>query len=492
MELKEQELNFQQIADASPIALVITNNRGKIVYTNAALISLFGYQEKELEGRELDFLLEDIHQIYPQGFWFDESNHLSAVGQGNAKEFLAQDKSGTKFPVEVQMMPVKTNERFYMVLSISSISERVKAIEQLSLIIESALNAMILTDSSGRIVVANKQTELLFGYERSELTGKKIEVLVPQRMRKDHPGHRKGFYEHPKARPMGAGRDLYAVKKDGTEIPVEIGLNPVEKDGEKYVLASVIDITERKKNEEAIQQYARQIEEKNKELEEFAHVASHDLREPLNSIISLTEILLLRKSGQLDEETVKLLGFIDRSALRMTELIKGLLEYAQLGNSKDLVLTDLNELLETVLLDLDASVKASGAIITHEELPVVKVYAMEFRLLLQNLISNALKYRKPDVPPRITITSKQAGSGWEFAVTDNGIGIPENKSDLVFKLFHRLHGKNEYEGTGIGLAHCRKIVELHEGKIWVKSKVGEGSTFYFFIPAKINRQKAHQ
>lgn len=486
MDIKDQELNFQSILEGTPIALVLTSTKGKIIYINDFAADMFGYTKMELEDKGLDILLVDMYQKYPQSYWNNYFANPNSVEHEEGKEFSAQMKSGKVFPVEIRMTTVKAGENFYVLTTVTNISERVKAIEQLGLIVESALNAMILTDSEGKIVMANTPTELLFGYERTELIGKRIEMLVPQRMRKQHPHHRKQFYSHPKARPMGAGRDLYAVKKDGTEIPVEIGLNPVEKDGKRYVLASVIDITERKRNEKAIRLYARQIEEKNKELEEFAHVASHDLREPLNSIISLTEILMQRKSTHLDEEGIKLLGYIDKSASRMTELITGLLEYAQLGNSKELALIDLNELLETVVLDLNASVKASGARIISGKLPVLNVYVMEFRLLLQNLISNALKYRQPDIPPVISISSMQVKKGWEFSVADNGIGIPEAQKEKVFNLFHRLHGRNEYEGTGIGLAHCRKIIELHNGNIWLESKLGEGSTFYFFIPDKLN------
>ncbi len=486
MEIKKQEFDFQLIIEAAPIALILTNNRGKIVYVNDFAINMFGYQKNELEGEGLEFLLKDVHPTHFQKYRDNYFSHPDSNKPEQEKEFTAQTKSGKEFHVEVLLTPVNTGENNLFLTSFTSISERVKAIEQLKLIVESALNSMILTDSAGKIVMVNKHTEVLFGYDRNELIGKKIEVLVPQRLKKHHPHHRENFYAHPRARPMGAGRDLFAVKKDGTEIPVEIGLNPVEKDGVQYVLASVIDITERKKNEEAIQQYARQIEEKNKELEEFAHVASHDLREPLNSIKSLIEILVQRKSEQLDEEGIKMLNFIDKSTSRMNELITGLLDYAQLGSSKELVLTDLNELLHTVLLDLNSSIKATGANINQEKLPVLKVYAMEFRLLLQNLISNALKYRQPGIPPEISISSKRVKMGWEFSVADNGIGIPEAQKEKIFDLFHRLHGRNEYEGTGIGLAHCRKIIELHNGRIGVDSSLGKGSTFFFFIPDNLS------
>lgn len=483
MKIKDRELGFRLIIEASPVALILTNNEGKIIYLNNFAEKMFDYQEKELEGKGVDSLLNDIYTVKPPEFWKKYFTQPTSIRLGEDNSFMAETKTGQKFPAEVQMNPIKTEESIYVLITITNVSDRLKANEQLRLVVESALNAMILTDSSGKILVINKQTELLFGYGRNELIGEKIEILVPQRMKQHHPHHRQKFHDQPKARPMGAGRDLFGVKKDGTEIPVEIGLNPVEKDGEMLVLASVIDITERKKNEEAIRLYARQIEEKNKELEEFTNVASHDLREPLNSIIGFTELLKERNSDQLDEDGNKMLDFIGKSSSRMSDLIIGLLDYARLGNSKELATTDLNKLLLTVLLDLDSSIKASDAEIKAGEMPVLNVFSMEFRLLFQNLISNSLKYRKPDAAPQISISANKVQYGWEFKVSDNGIGIPEDQKEKVFNLFHRLHKRNEFEGTGIGLAHCRKIAELHGGRIWVESEVGKGSTFYFFIPS---------
>jgi PAS domain S-box-containing protein len=485
LETKNQELSFRLLMEASPIALILTNRLGKIIYLNNFAETLFSYQRNDLTNRGLDVLLPEMIAIYPPDFWTNYFTNPTMLRLGGDNEFSAQMKSGAKFPVEVRMNPIETGLNTYVLTAITDLSDRLKANEQFRLIVESALNAMILTAADGTIELVNRQTELLFGYDRNELTGKKIEVLVPQRMKQHHPEHRKNFYAHPKARPMGAGRDLFGVKKDGTEVPLEIGLNPVEKNGVQYVLASVIDITERKKNEENIRVYARQIEEKNKELEEFTHVASHDLKEPLNSIISITGLLMEKKKDQLDEESLRMVELIGKSSNRMTELITDLLDYAQLGNSKELVFINLNDMVKTVLLDLNSSIEASGAKVYIDRLPVLHVYAMEFRLLLQNIISNALKYRKHDVSPEIKVSAERVKEGWEFAISDNGIGIPVNQTDKIFNLFHRLHGRNEYEGTGIGLAHCRKIAELHNGKIWVESQPGKGSTFYFFIPSVI-------
>lgn len=482
MEIKQKDINLQIILEASPIALVLINERENIVYVNNFAENLFSYKKAELKGQALDILLPDIHRIKPPEFWQNYFINPTTFRVGPDDDVTALTKTGRGFPAEVRINPIGAEGQIYFLVAITDISERIRANEQFKLLVESALNAMILTDPSGNIAMVNKQTEVLFGYDRKELIGQKIEILVPSRMKQHHPEHRRNFHAHPKARPMGAGRDLFAVKKDGTEIPVEIGLNPIHKDGEQYVLASVIDITGRKKTEEAIKRYTHEIEEKNKELEEFTNVASHDLREPLNSIISLAELLIISKKDQLDEDGKKMLDYISKSSARMSEMITGLLEYARMGKSMNLESTNLNELVNTVLLDLDSSIIGCNAKINVAPLPTINVYPIEIRLLFQNLISNALKYRFQEVSPEIFITARQVKKGWEFSIKDNGIGIPDPQKEKIFNLFHRLHGRNKYDGTGIGLAQCRKIAELHNGRIWVESTLGEGSTFFFFIP----------
>ncbi|MBN1985490.1 MAG: PAS domain S-box protein, partial [Prolixibacteraceae bacterium] len=323
-----------------------------------------------------------------------------------------------------------------------------------------------------------------FGYKRNELVGQKVELLIPARLQKYHPSLREKFYANPQARPMGAGRDLYGVRKDGKEIPIEIGLNPLEKNESNFVLASIIDITERKKTEEEIRLYTKRIEDKNKELEQFTFIASHDLREPLNSITSLIELLLEDAEGKLDDETLKRLHFISQSSNRMKDLVKGLLDYARLGKNSEFEQVDCNEIVAAVVNDLEVLIKNSEAEIKVNKLPVFHALEIEMRLLFQNLISNAMKYRAPGRKPKIEIAAKKVKNGWEFAVSDNGIGIPPDQKEKIFIIFQRLHRRDEYEGIGVGLAHCRKIVELHDGKIWVESEPGKGSTFYFFIPLK--------
>lgn len=486
MDEKLKEISFYLMVDASPIALILVNSIGKISFLNQHAEDLFLYRKNELIGQDIDVLFPEIMQQDYSDLFKKYTSDPGSRTVINNQDLYAIKKTGITFPVEIGLNPIVTVDGTLILAAVVDITERKKANEQFRLVVESAPNSMILVDSSGKIVLINKQTENLFGYKRDELIGKNIEILVPERLKKEHPAHRMGFHANPQTRPMGAGRDLFAIKKDGTEIPVEIGLNPIEKDNSTFVLASVIDITERKKNEEAIRLYTKQIEDKNNELEQFSYIASHDLREPLNSIRGLIYMMLDDQQNKPDDKTLSILKMISNSATRMSELITGLLEYARIGNNREFKKVDLNPVLTLVLNDLEDSIQESNATIKITKLPVLLTLEIEIRLLFQNLISNALKFRKPGVDPEIFISAEKDNSGWIFSVKDNGIGIPAEKKEEVFIIFQRLHNRSDYEGTGIGLAHCRKIVELHDGRIWVESEPGIGSTFYFFIPSKIS------
>lgn len=484
MNVKHKELSFQLMVEASPIALVLVNSFGKIAYINSYAEKLFLYEKSGLIGKDVGILIPERYRNKHPHFMQKYFAHPETRKMGENRELFGVKKNGIEFPVEIGLNPIVTVEGTLVLAAIIDITEREKANEQFRLVVESAPNSMVLVDYSGHIVMVNRQTEVLFGYKRNELVGQKVELLIPARLQKYHPSLREKFYAHPQARPMGAGRDLYGVRKDGKEIPIEIGLNPLEKNESHFVLASIIDITERKKTEEEIRLYTKRIEDKNKELEQFTFIASHDLREPLNSITSLIELLLEDAGGKLDDETLKRLNFISQSSNRMKDLVKGLLDYARLGKNSEFEQVDCNEIVATVVNDLEVLIKNSEAEIKVNKLPVFHALEIEMRMLFQNLISNAIKYKSPNQNPRIEITAKKVKNGWEFAVSDNGIGIPPDQKEKIFIIFQRLHRRDEYEGIGVGLAHCRKIVELHDGKIWVESEPGKGSTFYFFIPLK--------
>ena len=225
----------------------------------------------------------------------------------------------------------------------------------------------------------------------------------------------------------------------------------------------------------------KELERKNKELEQFAFVASHDLQEPIRTSSGFAELLQRQYKGKLDEKADKYLSFIMYSSDRMTTLIKELLDYSRIGFEEKQVIIDCNQVMEELKADLSKSIAESGAVITYENLPVINGYKVGINQLFQNLIHNAIKFRKAEVIPQINIRCMKEDQYWHFAITDNGIGIPKEYFDKIFLIFQRLHSRTEYEGTGIGLSHCKKIVELHNGKIWLDSIPLSGSTFHFTI-----------
>lgn len=236
------------------------------------------------------------------------------------------------------------------------------------------------------------------------------------------------------------------------------------------------------KREATLEKQNKKLQNQNKELEQFTYIASHDLQEPLRSLISFSELLEKEFIGKLGENGEFYINFISKSSKRMQLLVKGLLDYSRIGREKKLAEIDCNQIIKDVLSDMMITIKESNAEITVSDLPHLKGYETEIRQLFQNLVSNALKFRKKDVAPKIKIFAQKKEDDWLFSVQDNGIGIEENNKQKLFVIFKRFNNREEYEGTGIGLAHCKKIVELHGGTIWADSKFGEGSSFYFTIP----------
>lgn len=231
-----------------------------------------------------------------------------------------------------------------------------------------------------------------------------------------------------------------------------------------------------------VEEQTAQLVQKNRELEQFAYVASHDLQEPLRTTSSFVDLLQKDYKGKLDAKADKYLTFITQSTERMKVLIHDLLEYSRIGRKKELTPVDCNILLKEIIADLDAVIKENNATVSFDRLPVINGYSTEMKQLFQNLISNAIKFHKPDEQPQISISGIKENGHWKFVCRDNGIGIPPEHRERIFVIFQRLHTRNQYEGSGIGLANCKKIVELHGGNIWVESLPGEGSTFHFTIP----------
>ncbi|UII32875.1 PAS domain S-box protein [Fulvivirga ulvae] len=240
------------------------------------------------------------------------------------------------------------------------------------------------------------------------------------------------------------------------------------------------DITEQKKSEEALRKMAT-LESKSKEMEQFAYITSHDLREPLLTIKHYAELLLDEYAENMDDEASMFTKSVYNGANRMEKLIQGLLDYSRLSKPKSLKKVNVSEVLDEVKSDLNSLIVNTRASINSTNLPIILAYPLELKLLFQNLIQNAVKFRKENSKPNIEVKSKKLEGGWQFSITDNGIGIDDRDKERVFVMFRKAHRNNQYEGTGIGLALAKKIVETHHGDIWLESTVGEGSTFHFTV-----------
>lgn len=342
------------------------------------------------------------------------------------------------------------------------------------LIVEAAPNAILMVDGARTITLVNRSAESLFGYGRLELMGQPIELLIPQRLVAGHPIHVDTFFSKPSARPMGVGRELFGRRKDGSEVPIEIGLNPLESEHGLFTLASIIDISQRRRTED-------ELRRSNEDLEQFAYVASHDLQEPLRMVASYTELLADLYSGKLDERADKCIFYAADGAKRMQRLITDLLEYARVGvQSKALAPVSIAVVVQRVLRVLRAPVEQAGATIEVGTLPMVMADEGQLEQLLQNLVVNALKFRAA-APPRIAIQAKRLQERWEISVQDNGIGVETKYAGRIFQMFQRLHERGKYEGSGMGLAIAKRILDRHGGKIWCESEPGRGTTFFFTL-----------
>ncbi|MBA4057006.1 MAG: PAS domain-containing sensor histidine kinase, partial [Marivirga sp.] len=441
-QFRHSELTFQLIVESSPNAIVLVNKEGKIAYVNNQTEKLFGYPRSELIGQLVEKLLPSRYLDRHPGFrdMFFTSPTVRSMGAG--RELFAKRKDNSEFPIEIGLNPLVTQDGTLVLASIIDITERKKAEERFRLVVESAPNAIVLVNKDGIITLINKQTELLFGYDRSELIGNKLEILLPERFSGHHPAHRNMFFEKPKTRSMGAGRDLFARRKDGTEIQVEIGLNPIEAPEGQMVLASIIDITERKIQENAKKKQT-ELEVRNKELEQFAYVASHDLQEPLRTVSNYMQVFEEDYLNQLDDNARRYLRSVNQATKRMSTLIKALLDFSRLGRNVRLAEVDCGKLLNNVISDIQTIIDKSQVIIDIGDMPILNAYDIELGQLFQNLITNAIKFQPKNNRPQVLIRSRQLDDKWEFSIKDNGIGIAPGHFNRIFEIFQRLHTSDE-------------------------------------------------
>jgi PAS domain S-box-containing protein len=343
---------------------------------------------------------------------------------------------------------------------------------------------MVVVNKAGEIFLLNAQAEKHFGYSRDELIGQKVTNIIPEGFAERLIADGTRTAAEALAQQIGMGIELYGLRKDGSEFPIEIMLSPLESAGETLVTAAIRDITLRKAAEANLVQKIEELNRSNEELEQFAYVASHDLQEPLRMVASYTQLLSKRYKGKLDSDADEFIAFAVDGANRMQRLIQDLLTFSRVGKrGLELVNVSSDRAVRQAIVNLRGAIEASGALITHDPLPEVLADEAQLVQLFQNLVGNAIKYQGQGIPQIHISAARNGAPKWVFSVQDNGLGIESQFFERIFGMFQRLHKRDEFEGTGMGLAICKKIVERHGGAISVESTPGLGSVFHFDLAA---------
>jgi PAS domain S-box-containing protein len=494
-ESMESGAKYRGLLEAAPDAMVVVNQDGGIVLLNVQAEKQFGYHRDELVGQK-------VTNIIPEGF----AERLIADGTRSAADALAQQigtgieltgrrKDGSEFPIEIMLSPLESADGILVTAAIRDISVRKAADEHLVQmegryrgLLEAAPDAMVVVDQGGEIVLLNVQAEKKFGYSRDELVGKKITSLIPEGFAERLIADALRSAEDALAQQIDTGIELTGRHKNGSGFPIEIMLSPLGSAEGILVTAAIRDITARKKAEAHLLSNMEELRRSNEELQQFAYVASHDLQEPLRMVASYTQLLSRRYKGKLDTDADEFIAFAVDGASRMQRLIRDLLTYSRVGTKgRDLSVTSSEEALQQALLNLRGAIEEGGALVTHDPLPTVLADEMQLTQLFQNLVGNAIKYQSPGVPKVHISASRNGDAKWTFAVKDNGLGIDPQYFERIFGVFQRLHKREEFAGTGIGLAICKKIVERHGSNIQVESEPGHGSTFRFALAGSERR-----
>ncbi|OZY85682.1 PAS domain-containing sensor histidine kinase [Cellvibrio mixtus] len=473
-ETQESGSDFtRELLDAVPAGIIVSRQDGSISYINEEAGRLFGYSRAELINQNIELLLPDRfsgdHAQLRQSYLQQPSTRYMGAG----RDLYGKRKDHTEFPLEIGLRPLIADGERFVVATIVNITRRKQLEERLSAVIDASPYGQLLVDDKGIIQLINPSLLALFGYEKTELLGKSMDILLPERYREGHQKLRDGYAQKPSLRAMGLGRDLTGRHKNGTEIPIEIGLSPVDSDAGKMTLAVVTDISERKRLE-------LNLKQANAHLEEFTYVASHDLKSPLRGIADLVEWIGEDLGTDTPEPVLNNIGRIKIRIGRMERLIEDLLLYARAGRRhKESSAVNVPELISNII---EMHPVPAGFTI-KQDIRINEIFAAKTPLetVLRNLFSNALKHHH-GTTPEIVISAESSGSYCLFKVTDNGPGIPEIAQERVFRLFQTLTS-NDNGGSGIGLALAKRLTESHGGQIeLISNSERPGCSFHVWWP----------
>ena len=493
-ETKLVEAKFRDLLEYTPDAILIVNVTGRIVLANAQTQEVFGYAREALIGQRIETLLPQRYQAAHLGHRSGFFSQPRTRTMGAGLELFGVRESGDEFPVEISLSPLETEEGLMVMCAVRDVTDRQEARRKSDRkfrdLLESAPDAMVIVNQEGIIVLVNSQTVRLFGWKHEELLGKPVETLVPHRFRHAHPTHRSGFFGQPKVRAMGAGFDLYGLRKDDTEFPVEISLSPIQTEEGLLIASTIRDATERKRAEQMLQ-------EANRLKSEFLANMSHELRTPLNGILGFSELLVDQRFGALNEKQREYIRDIHECGKHLLQLINDVLDLSKVEAGKMEVHPEPFSPAVAVMAVFNVIQPMARQKQVRLHPPTVKdvesvtLDLQKFKQILFNLLSNAVKFTDP--PGQILVTLEADGPDTiRLDVRDTGIGIAPADMGRLFEAFRQLDTglARRHEGTGLGLTLTRKLVELQAGRIEVTSTQGVGSTFSVWLPRALEASSA--
>jgi len=483
---------FYGLLEAAPDAMVIVGRDGAIQLVNGQAEKLFGYSRSELLGEPIEKLVPHRYRQQHPGHrsrYFSLDQRTRPMGAGLNLEALRKD--GTEFPAEISLAPLETASGVLVTAAIRDVTDRKRAEKKFRDLLESAPDAVVIVGRDGRMQLVNAQTEKLFGYSRVELIGNPIELLIPARFRGGHASYRAGYFGEPRVRAMGSGVDLFGLRKDGSEFPVEISLSPLATEDGLLVSSSIRDITERKRLEERTLEASRLKSE-------FLANMSHELRTPLNAIIGFAELMHRGRVGPVSPAHQEYLGDILTSSRHLLQLINDVLDLSKIESGKTEFRPESVDLgaviveVRDIMRGLSGSKRIRVQSYVDPTIGPITIDPARLRQVLYNFVSNAIKFTPEE--GEVTIRCSAAGPDlFRIDVQDTGIGIAPENIQKLFVAFQQLDSgaSKRYPGTGLGLALTRRIIEAQGGRVEVTSAINEGSTFSAILPrSELGRSEA--
>jgi PAS domain S-box-containing protein len=494
--LRQGEALFRGVVQECSDGIAVTDEQGRVVIWNEAQARITGLPSAQVQGRSIvDVLFELTPRAKRDGERLDDLRRVvrAALERGEMPwlnqvvERKLERPDGTYRFVRSVMFTIETQQGFALASTTRDITahKRVEAAlrekqQLLTGVINHSPNIITLMDREGRYLLVNHSTAELLGCSEADLVGKTFAEVLPPETATLFMERLQTVLETQSALQV----EDFMPAPDG-ERAYNTTLFPLYDDqGDIYAVGGLaLDITARVQAEQEVARYAAELERSNQELEQFAYITSHDLREPLRMVKGYLDLLGRRYREELDASAQEFIDYAVDGAERMQEMIRALLRLSRVKTRGEAFApTDVEAVLARTLNTLRRSIKDAGAEVTHDPLPTLMADGAQLTQVLQNLITNGIKFCREDEPPRVHVSAQREGDEWVFSVADNGIGIDPEQADRLFQIFQRLHTRAEYEGLGIGLVLCRRIVERHGGRIWVESAPGQGATFYFTLP----------